>query len=54
MLTLLDYKPVKMKCPYCKGKWKQHFGYLTSSVKDIIYCPWCSAEIQKDMILIES
>lgn len=51
MPTLSDYKPVKMKCPYCEAEWKQHYGYLTSSVKDIIYCPCCSAEISKEKVL---
>ena len=52
MPTLSDYKPVKMKCPYCEGgpkkngEWKQHHGYLTPATGDkTILCPWCSVEI---------
>ena len=57
MPTLSDYKPVKMKCPYCKegsemkGEWKQHYGYLTLATKDKnIFCPWCSAEIPVEKV----
>ena len=52
MSTLSDYKPVKVKCPYCEGgpkmngEWKQHYGYLTPATEDkTILCPWCSVEI---------
>lgn len=52
MPTISDYKPVKMKCPYCEGgpkmngEWEQHYGYLTLAIGDkTIYCPWCSSEI---------
>jgi hypothetical protein len=57
MLTLSDYKPVKMRCPYCEGgpklngEWEQHYGYLTPSTGDkTIFCPWCSAEIQIEKV----
>ena len=58
MPTLSDYKPVKMKCPYCaggpelNGEWEQHYGYLTPATGDkTIICPWCSAEIPIEKVI---
>jgi len=52
--SLSDYRPVEMKCPYCEERWKQHYGYITPYIKDVVYCPWCSAEIPKEKVLKSS
>ena len=58
MPTLSDYKPCKMKCPYCaggpelNGEWEQHYGYVTLATGDkTIICPWCSAEIPIEKVI---
>jgi len=39
MPTLSDYKPIVLKCPFCKQTWKQYdpkFLHL-----DRVFCPFC-------------
>jgi len=52
MPTLSDYKPVRLKCPYCKNTWRQYnptFLHL-----DRIFCPFCGVEIPKDKAVVKS
>jgi uncharacterized protein with PIN domain len=46
MPMISDYKPVKLKCPYCKNEWRQYdpkFLHL-----DKLYCPFCRVEMPKE------
>ena len=47
MLTLADYKIVKMHCPYCNKKWEQHDGFLVGN-KETVLCPFCEVDISKE------
>jgi len=48
MPTLSDYKPVRLKCPYCKNVWKQYDSEFLHL--DRIFCPFCGTEKPREGI----
>ena len=45
--TLLDYRIIEMKCPYCEGEWRQYDRTWTTQSGGVV-CPLCHAEIPKE------
>ncbi len=43
---------VEMKCPFCKGKWRQYDKAWTTQSGGVI-CPFCRAEIPKEKAVVE-
>jgi len=50
--TPADYLIVKMKCPFCKGEWKQYDKTWTTQSGGVI-CPSCGAEIPKEKAVVK-
>jgi hypothetical protein len=51
MPTLSDYKPMTLRCPYCKHRWKQYdpeFLHLNR-----VLCPFCRVEISKEKEVVK-
>jgi hypothetical protein len=48
MPTLSDYKPVALKCPYCKSTWRQYDpnGHVLRFEK-FLFCPFCRLQLPK-------
>ena len=47
MTTLSDYKPVTLKCPYCKNSWRQYAPDGHFLRFENLFCPFCGVEIPK-------